>query len=217
MTDVVIFLGPPGCGKGTQADVISDKTGLVKLSTGDMLRSAVKSGSDLGKKLKSVMDAGELVSDEIIVAIIKERLNQSDCSKGVILDGFPRTLPQAEALGEMLSDSSDYIIKSAIKFDIADEILVGRIAGRFSCSNCGAGYHDHFKKPVKEGVCDNCGSREFTRRSDDNEATVKSRLQAFYDSTEPLYQYYHAQGLLAIIDADRPIDEVTAKILGIVK
>jgi len=210
----IIFLGPPGCGKGTQADVLDDKLGIVKLSTGDMLRAAVKAGTELGKKAAAIMERGDLVPDDLMVGLIADRITQPDCANGFILDGFPRTLPQAEALSKMLSDNGLEITK-AIEFTVNDTILVERITGRFSCANCGAGYHDSFKPTTESGKCDECGHTEFTRRKDDNAETVTQRLKAYHDMTAPIIPYYQDKGLLVKIDGMRDIDEVSKELLAI--
>ena len=212
----LILMGPPGGGKGTQAKRLQDSYGIVQLSTGDMLRAAVKAGTALGKEAKAVMDAGKLVSDDLIVAMIAERTAMPDCARGFILDGFPRTVPQAEELYKLLKDKG-IKLDSVIEVAVPDAKLIERITGRFTCSKCGEGYHDKFKQPRKVGVCDVCGGTEFTRRADDNEATVKARLKAYHDHTAPLMPYYQAQGLLKVVDGDRDMNLVTAdleRILG---
>jgi len=196
---IIILLGPPGAGKGTQADYIKEAYQIPKLSTGDMLRECVASGSDLGKHLQEIMTSGQLVSDEIMINMIRERINQSDCARGFILDGFPRTLAQAEALNVMFGDEGRKL-DMALEFEVDDEILVGRISGRFACAKCGAGYHDNFRKPKKEGTCDECGATEFSRRKDDNAATVAARLQAYHEQTAPLLPYYENLGVLRSVD-----------------
>ncbi|MFN2437443.1 MAG: adenylate kinase, partial [Desulfotignum sp.] len=173
----LILLGPPGAGKGTQARRLEDTFGLVQLSTGDLLRAAVAAGTEAGREAKAVMEAGELVSDEIVIAILRDRLSESDCANGVILDGFPRTTVQAEALDALLLDM-DQSIRAAISLEVEDAAMVERISGRFTCGNCGEGYHDTFKTPAVEGVCDKCGSTDMKRRADDNAETVASRLSA---------------------------------------
>lgn len=212
----LILLGPPGAGKGTQANVLAGKHGLVQLSTGDMLRAAVKAGTEIGLKAKAIMAKGELVSDDIVVRIIKERISEPDCSNGFILDGFPRTLPQAAALEKMLK-AAKRKLDAVVELKVDDKILVDRISGRFSCSKCGAGYHDTFKPTRVSGVCDNCGSKDFTRRADDNAETVKTRLMAYYKETSPIIGYYFAKGMLESVDGMGPIDQVSADIEMAVK
>lgn len=207
----LILLGPPGAGKGTQAQRIVEKHGIPQLSTGDMLRAAVSAGTDVGKRAKAVMDAGKLVSDEIVIAIVSERIDAPDCSKGFILDGFPRTLVQADATEKMLSDKG-LDLSCVIEIRVDDEILADRVAGRYTCANCGTGYHDENLKPKVEGVCDKCGSTHFKRRPDDNRETVKTRLQAYYKETSPLIGYYHAKGKLHSVDGMGEINSVTAEI-----
>jgi adenylate kinase len=212
----LILLGPPGAGKGTQAKEIEGKRGLVQLSTGDMLRAAVKSGNPLGLQLKAVMDRGELVSDDIVIKIIAERIAQPDCAKGFILDGFPRSLGQASALDKMLS-SKGAKIDLVIEFKVDPNRLVERIAGRFTCTKCGEGYHDRFKQPKVAGVCDVCGNKEFTRRADDNAETVTTRLMAYYRETSPLIGYYFCKGNLRSIDGMAPIGDVAKAIDGLIE
>ena len=207
----LILLGPPGAGKGTQAKRLEDGKGIVQLSAGDMLRAAVASGSDVGQQAKAIMERGELVSDDIMIAMIKDRIQQSDCADGFILDGFPRTVAQAEALDEMLGDMG-LALDHVVEMKVDDTALVERITGRYSCAKCGAGYHDYFQKPEKEGVCDNCGSTEFSRRKDDNAETVTSRLGAYHTQTAPLLPYYDRKGVLKGVDGMGEIDEVTRKI-----
>jgi adenylate kinase len=211
----LIFLGAPGSGKGTQAEVLEKDKSLVKLSTGDMLRAAVKAGTELGNQAKVIMEQGGLVSDDIMIGMIAERIQQPDCKSGFILDGFPRTVAQAEALDKMLKERGTKIDK-VIEFAVNEDILVDRISGRFSCAKCGSGYHDHFKKTVKEGVCDSCGSTEFIRRKDDNAETVKTRLEAYRAQTAPLKPYYEKQGNLIAVDAMADIAVVTAEIKKLV-
>jgi adenylate kinase len=209
----IILLGPPGAGKGTQAKRIQESKGLVQLSTGDMLRAAVAAGTEIGKKAKAVMERGELVSDEIVIGIISDRIDQPDCQKGFILDGFPRTVAQAEALDQLLTQKAKKL-DVVVEMKVDDDPLVRRITGRFTCSKCGEGYHDEFKLPAKEGVCDKCGSTEFTRRADDNEATVRSRLTAYHKQTSPLVDYYAKTGKLKSIDGMAEINEVTKQIMA---
>ncbi len=207
----LILLGPPGCGKGTQAQRLQESHGLVQLSTGEMLRAAVASDSELGKQAKKIIEAGKLVPDDIMVRMIAERINQPDCADGFILDGFPRTTGQAEALDTMLAEKKlplDYVIE--MKVDT--EALIGRITGRYSCAKCGAGYHDEFQKPEIEGKCDACGGTEFTRREDDNAETVRARLAAYEEQTAPLLPYYRKIGALRTVDGMAAIDQVTDQI-----
>ena len=192
----LILLGPPGAGKGTQAKEIADGRKLVQLSTGDMLRAAVKSGSEIGKRAKAIMERGDLVPDEVVVGIVADRLEQPDCANGVIFDGFPRTLQQAKALDEVLA-AKGRKLNAVVELKVDDQKLVYRITGRFTCAKCGAGYHDTFKKPAKEGVCDTCGGTTFTRRADDNAETVTNRLMVYYRETSPLIGYYFCKGNLS--------------------
>lgn len=207
----LILMGPPGGGKGTQAKRLQDRYGIVQLSTGDMLRAAVKAGSPIGKQAKAVMDAGKLVSDDIMVGLIAERIDQPDAAKGFILDGFPRTVPQAQALDKLLKDKG-IKLDSVIEVAVPDARLIERITGRFTCAKCGEGYHDKFKQTHKAGVCDACGGTEFNRRADDKAETVVPRLKAYHDQTAPLMPYYKAQGLLKVIDGDRDMDVVTKEL-----
>lgn len=197
---VLILLGPPGAGKGTQARMLEEKFGLVQLSTGDLLRAAVAAGTEAGKAAKAVMEAGDLVSDEIVIAILRDRLAEDDCAKGVILDGFPRTTVQAEALDALLVETGQKI-NAAISLEVDDAEMVTRISGRYTCGSCGEGYHDSFKKPATEGVCDNCGGTEMKRRADDNAETVGQRLEAYHAQTAPLIAYYDQNSALKTIDA----------------
>lgn len=212
----LILLGPPGAGKGTQARMLEETFGLVQLSTGDLLRAAVAAGTDAGKQAKAVMEAGELVSDEIVIAILRDRLSQDDCANGVILDGFPRTTVQAEALDALMFDM-DQSIRAAVSLEVDDTAMVKRISGRFTCANCGEGYHDTFKTPTVEGVCDKCGSTDMTRRADDNAETVASRLSAYHAQTAPLIDYYDGKGVLARVDAMGEIDAVARELNAVVK
>ena len=207
----LILLGPPGCGKGTQADRLQDRRGIIQLSTGDMLRAAVAAETDVGKKAKTVMEVGELVSDEIVIGIISDRLEEPDLKDGFTLDGFPRTVPQAEALEALLAEK-DLKIDHVIELKVDENALVERITGRFSCDNCGEGYHDTYKQPKKEGVCDVCGSSDFKRRADDTEETVRNRLKEYHRETAPIADFYKAKGLHKGVDGMASIDEVTREI-----
>ena len=213
---VLILLGPPGAGKGTQARRLEEKFGLVQLSTGDMLRAAVAAGTDAGKAAKTVMDAGELVSDEIVINILRDRLKEYDVAKGAILDGFPRTTVQAEALDGLLAENGQSV-NAAIAMEVDDAAMVERISGRYTCAGCGEGYHDSFKQPAAEGVCDNCGSTEFKRRADDKAETVGARLEAYHAQTAPLIAYYDEKGQLSRVDAMGDIDAITAKMTEMVE
>ena len=212
---VLILLGPPGAGKGTQARMLEDRHGLVQLSTGDLLRAAVAAGTEAGKQAKAVMEAGDLVSDEIVIAILRDRLGEADCAKGVILDGFPRTTVQARALDDLLA-SSGQKINAAISLEVEDAAMVTRISGRFTCGTCGEGYHDTFKPPAKEGVCDKCGGTEMKRRADDNAETVAQRLEAYHAQTAPLIAYYENAGALSRVDAMGAIDDIAAELSEVV-
>jgi len=207
----LILLGPPGAGKGTQAEALTKKFGLVQLSTGEMLRQAVKAGSPIGLEASAIMEAGGLVPDKIVIQIVAERIAAPDCAKGFILDGFPRTLKQAAALDELLA-AQHKKIDSVIEIKVDDKVLIDRIAGRYMCANCGAGYHDTSCKPKVEGVCDRCGSKGFVRRADDNAETVKNRLMAYYRETAPLIGYYFAKGKLKTVDGMAAISEVSHQI-----
>ena len=212
---ILILLGPPGCGKGTQAKRLEESYSVMQLSTGDMLRAAVASGSKMGEQAKKVMDAGGLMPDEIMIEIISERIDQPDCANGFILDGFPRTTPQAEALDTLLAQKSLKLGK-VIELKVDEEALVERITGRFSCVKCGAGYHDKFQQPKRLGICDSCGNTEFSRRSDDNEDTVRSRLSAYNDQTAEIVPYYGARGNLIEIDGMLEIEDVTLAIQEVI-
>ena len=207
----LILLGAPGCGKGTQAKRLEQRFGLKQLSTGDMLREQVASGSDIGRTAKAVMDAGKLVSDDIIIAMIDHRLGQPDVKAGVIFDGFPRTLPQAGALDQVIAGKGRRV-DLAIEIRVPDSYIVERITGRFTCAGCGAGYHDSFQRPKVEGKCDSCGGDRFSRRPDDNEATVMARLTAYHAQTAPLLPYYGDRDLLRVVDGTLPIEQVTRQL-----
>jgi adenylate kinase len=207
----LILLGPPGAGKGTQAEVIAANHGLVQLSTGEVLRAAVKAGTEVGLKAKAVMERGSLVPDDIVIRIVGERIAQPDCAAGFILDGFPRTLAQAAALDNLLAQTGKRL-DLVIEIKVDDAVLIERISGRFSCAKCGAGYHDKYKQPKIPGVCDVCGSTEFVRRADDTAETVKNRLMAYYKETSPLIGYYFAKGKLRSVDGMAPIEQVTSEI-----
>ncbi len=207
----LVLLGPPGAGKGTQAAWLTERYGIPQLSTGDMLRSAVAKGTEVGKQAKAVMERGELVSDEIINRLVEERTLEPDCGPGFILDGYPRTLAQAEALQAMLA-ARGQALDVVLEIRVDPEALIQRIAGRFSCASCGAGYHDTFKPTKVDGVCDVCGGTTFTRRPDDNADAVRTRLEAYRAQTEPLLPFYGARGLVKSVDGMQPIDEVTEAI-----
>ena len=206
MTSIVLF-GPPGAGKGTQAARITDSTGLPQVSTGDMLRAAVKNGTETGMAAKQYMDAGQLVPDSIIIDLIKDRVLEKDAQNGLMFDGFPRTVPQAEALAEITE------VSHVIAIEVPDERIVERICGRYSCASCGAVFHDTFNPTSTEGVCDQCGSTEMKRRADDNESTVLQRLGAYHEQTAPLAEWYDAKGIFHRINGDRDIDQITVDIL----
>ena len=213
---ILILLGPPGAGKGTQARRLEETFGFVQLSTGDLLRAAVAAGTEAGKAAEAVMKAGGLVSDEIVLAILTDRLAQDDCAKGVVLDGFPRTTAQAEALDAMLV-SRGQSLHAVISLEVDEVRMVQRVVGRSTCADCGEGYHDTFKPPLKEGVCDNCGSNNLTRRADDNAQTAMSRLDAYAAETAPLVAYYDAKKALHRVDAMQDIENIETQIAQIVR
>jgi len=210
MTDLIL-LGPPGAGKGTQAKEIAAKHGLMQLSTGDMLRAAVQAKTEIGRRAKAIMDKGELVPDSVVVKIISDRIDQPDCKAGVIFDGFPRNLPQAEALDEVLK-SKGRKLDAVIELKVDDSQLIRRIEGRFTCAKCGEGYHDRFKRPKMRGVCDVCEGTEFARRPDDTAETVTKRLMVYYRETSPLIGYYYCKGNLRRVDGMASIEEVSQAI-----
>ncbi len=212
---VFILMGPPGAGKGTQARMLEQDYGLIQLSTGDLLRAAVASGSEAGKRARAVMEAGGLVSDDIVLAILHDRMAQPDVARGIILDGFPRTAGQAAALDSLLA-ASNQKITAAISLEVDDAAMVGRVAGRSTCASCGEGYHDAFKRPAQAGVCDNCGGTEFKRRADDNAETVRDRLTAYHAQTAPLISYYEGKGVLERVDAMGDIADIRASLGALV-
>jgi adenylate kinase len=210
----LILLGPPGAGKGTQAKRLESAHGVVQLSTGDMLRAAVASGSALGQQAKKVMEAGQLMPDDIIIRMIEARIGEPDAKRGFVLDGFPRTEAQAVALDEMLGRHGRSLL-AVIELGVDEAALIERISGRFTCAKCGAGYHDKFQRPQREGVCDKCGGTEFVRRKDDNAETLKARLDAYRAQTAPIIPYYRNRGLLQRVDGMAAPDDVTRQIEAI--
>jgi len=210
----LILLGPPGAGKGTQAARLVEERNMVQLSTGDMLRAAKSSGTEMGNKVAEVMARGELVTDEIVIGLIEEKLTDTSAGGGFIFDGFPRTLAQADALGDLLAKVGQ-TLDTVVEMRVDDSALVKRITGRFTCGKCGEGYHEEFKTPAKEGVCDNCGETDsFKKRADDNEDALKTRLMAYYKETSPLIGYYYAKEKLQPVDGLASIDDVASSISG---
>jgi adenylate kinase len=210
----IILLGPPGAGKGTQASRLEAERGMIQLSTGDMLRAAVKAGTPIGLKAKAVMDAGELVSDEIVSGIIGDRLDEIGPDAGVIFDGYPRTAAQAESLDHILADRGRNL-QHVIELAVDEDALVERITGRFTCATCGEGYHDSFKQPATPGVCDKCGGTEFKRRPDDNEETVRTRMAEYRAKTAPILPIYEARGIVSRVDGMADMNDVAAAIADI--
>ncbi|KAA5603922.1 adenylate kinase [Roseospira marina] len=211
----IVLLGPPGGGKGTQAKRLEHRHGWPQLSTGDILRQAIKDETPLGQRVKATIDAGKLVSDEEIMGVIAERMEQPDCANGFVLDGVPRTLGQAAALEDLLAGKGTPL-NAVIELRVPDSLLMERLTGRFSCVTCNANYHDSFHTPKVEGVCDHCGGTEFKRRSDDQPETVQGRLDAYHDQTEPLKPFYRERDLLRVVDGTMAMDEVTAEMERVV-
>lgn len=207
----IVLTGAPGCGKGTQARLLKERVAIPHLSTGEMLRAEAQTGSDLGLEIKALIDGGNLVPDEMIIKMLAKRIDADDCKNGFILDGFPRTLPQAEVLGEMLKDKG-ITLDAVIEIQVPDEIIMERILGRYACMKCGQGYHDKYQKPKVYGVCDNCGGTEFYRRIDDNRSTVQNRLVNYRALTYPTIPYFEQKGLLRCVDGTGSIEAVSKKI-----
>lgn len=207
----LILLGAPGAGKGTQAEIISEKYNIPTISTGNIIRAALKNGTEMGLKAKSFIDAGNLVPDDVVIGIIKERLSESDCANGYILDGFPRTIPQAQALDEM-----GFVIDAALSIEVADEEIVKRMSGRRVCEKCGASYHTEYKKPAKEGICNQCGAALVIRKDDEPE-TVLNRLNVYHEQTEPLKNYYKNCGKLLCAEGQERVEDTTRLVLAVLE
>ena len=207
----IIFLGAPGAGKGTQAEIVSETLSIPTVSTGNIIRAAVKDGTPMGLKARAFIDAGELVPDDVVIGIIQERLSQEDCKNGFILDGFPRTIPQAEAL-----DAMGIVIDRIIDIEVPDEKIAARLSGRRVCKSCGSSYHVEYKKPANDGICDACGG-ELIQRSDDASETVLERLRVYHEKTEPLKAYYEKQGKLFIVEGQEKVEDTTALTLRILE
>jgi adenylate kinase len=212
----VILLGAPGAGKGTQAEILATKMQMPKLSTGEIVRAEIEANSELGKKIKELTNSGHLVSDDIMIEIVRRRLAKQDCEKGFVLEGFPRTVPQAEELSKILANMSGqptYVIA----FDVNEEFLVKRLSGRYICKKCGAGYHIEYNRPQEDGVCDRCQGTEFIHRADDDEASVKVRLKIYNEKTAPLIDYYNRIGLLHRVDGEQSIETISRRVDDVVK
>lgn len=207
----LILLGAPGAGKGTQAEILCERLNIPTISTGNMIREALKSGTEMGLKAKSFIEAGQLVPDEVVIGIVRERLAKDDCKNGFILDGFPRTIPQAEAL-----DSMGVTIDRVVDINVPDEVITRRVSGRRVCLDCGNTYHVETKKPLKDGVCDRCGST-LVQRKDDLPETVQERLHVYHEQTEPLRDYYAAAGKLLVVDGQQGIQEIAEQTLQLLK
>ena len=212
----LILLGPPGAGKGTQAQRLVEGHDIPQLSTGDMLRAAIAAGTETGKQAKAIMEAGKLVSDDVVNAIVADRIDEPDAQRGFILDGYPRTLAQADAVEVMLA-KRDMALDAVIELRVDDDAMVERVAGRYTCAACGAGYHDTLKVPENPGSCDKCGGTEFKRRPDDNAEAMRTRLQVYYKETAPLLGYYYAKGRLRTVDGMASIDAVSEEIARVLQ